>query len=453
MGRSVWQRAIRKTIMAGKSMQSNLPMLEGYRVLDITQFVAGPTCTRILAELGAEVVKVELAPFGDRGRASGDRSRDPAFAKSSLSTYFFQHNHSKKSLAVDLKQARGRTLIHDLVRKADVIVENFAPGVMSRVGLSYEELRKINPKIIMCSISLAGQTGPLSQKPGFDYMGAAYAGITVNVGEADRGPAQMPLAIGDAATGLTAAMSVGFALLHRERTGEGQYIECSLLDTYFSMHEVNVPKTSLRGASFSPGRSGSLHPDGGPTGVFRCRGDEFIAIMVMPHQWEQMVKAMKMPQLADDPRFATPRARRDNNEVLKTVIEQWLATYPDRNAAIDALEAERVPCAPILTLVDAMNHPHMRERGTVRQVYDRTIGEFDIPGLPAKFSQWPQRTDLHADHLGEHNEEILSTWLGLNSSDIAELYKDKTIVHDPLLKTLKQADNSDSRRVKAGSRA
>ena len=154
-------------------MTAKLPMLTGYRVLDITQFVAGPTCTRIMAELGAEVIKLELAPSGDRGRASGDKPRGK-FKASSQSTYFFQHNHSKKSLAVDIKRARGRELIQAIVPKIDVLVENFTPGVMARAGLGYDELSAIHPPLIMCSISLAGQTGPLSRKPGFDYMGAAY---------------------------------------------------------------------------------------------------------------------------------------------------------------------------------------------------------------------------------------------------------------------------------------
>ena len=200
-------------------MRAKMPMLTGYRVLDITQFVAGPTCTRILAELGAEVIKVELAPYGDRGRASGDKPRDAKFKTSSQSTYFFQHNHSKKSLAVDIKQSRGRELIRAIVPKIDALVENFTPGVMARAGLGYDELSAIHPGLIMCSISLAGQSGPLSRKPGFDYMGAAYAGITSLIGEPDRGPAQFATAIGDHATGVTAAMSIGFALLHRERTG------------------------------------------------------------------------------------------------------------------------------------------------------------------------------------------------------------------------------------------
>src|SRR6516162_2877229 len=356
-------------------------MLRGYRVLDITQFVAGPTCARIMAELGAEVIKVELAPHGDRGRAAGDKPRDPRFKHASQSTYFFQHNHSKKSLAVDIKQPRGRDLVRALVAKVDVLVENFAPGVMARAGLGYDALKSINPRLIMCSISLAGQTGALSQKPGFDYTGAAYSGITSLIGEPDRGPAQFATAIGDSATGLTAAMAVGFALLHRERTGEGQHIDCSLVDTYFNMHEVNVPKASLRGKAFNPQRMGSLHPDGGPTGVFRCGGGEFISLMVLPYQWPQLVKAMNMPELAEDARFRDARAWRDNNQALAAIIETWLSRFASREAAMAALEAERVPCAPVFTLHEAMAHPHLRERGTVRRVADAAIGEFDIPGF------------------------------------------------------------------------
>ena len=414
-------------------MKIKMPMLTGYRVLDITQFVAGPTCTRIMAELGAEVIKVELAPHGDRGRASGDKPRDPRFQGSSQSTYFFQHNHSKKSLAVDIKKPRGRELIKALVPKVDVLVENFAPGVMARAGLGYDDLRAIHPGLIMCSISLAGQTGPLSQKPGFDYMGAAYAGITSLVGEPDRGPAQFPTAIGDSSTGVAAAMAIGFALLHRERTGEGQYIECSLLDTYFHMHEVNVPRAALRGPAFSPKRAGSLHPDGGPTGAFRYKGEEFIAIMVMPYQWKQMVAVMNMPALADDPRFSTPRARRDNNEALKRIIEDWLQRFPTRDAAIEALEAGRIPCAPVLTLHEAIAHPHLRERGTVRRVSDRLIGDFDIPGLPVKFSQWRDGTPASAALLGQHNEQVLRELLSLSDAEIAALYAEDVIVRDSLL--------------------
>src|SRR5262245_51998965 len=200
-------------------------MLTGYRVLDITQFVAGPTCGRILVELGAEVIKIELAPFGDRSRTQGVKPRDPAYKESSQSSYYLQHNHSKRSLALDFKHARGRELIRRLVAKSDVLVENFAPGAMARAGLSYDELKEINPGLVMCSISLAGQSGPLSDKPGYDYVAQAYAGVTDLIGEPEQSLAMVAMAIGDVSTGVAGAMAIAVALLHRERTGEGQHIE------------------------------------------------------------------------------------------------------------------------------------------------------------------------------------------------------------------------------------
>ena len=407
-------------------------MLCGYRVLDITQFVAGPTCTRLLAEAGADVIKIELAPTGDRSRFQGLKPRSPEYKNTSQSTYYFQQNHSKRSLALDFKHPKSRELLRKLVARCDVVVENFTPGVMSRAGLGYEDLRKINPKIIMCSISFAGQSGPLSDKPGYDYIAQALAGITGVIGERDGKPAQVPIAIGDTSTGVAAAMAVGFALLHRERTGEGQFIEATLLDTYFHMHEANVPKVAIRGNSFIPKREGSLHPNGGPVGVFDCGRDEYLVICALAHQWPQMVKALGMPELEKDPRFASARARSDNNRLIADIIEKWLKSFPSRDAAIAVLEKERIPCAPVLTLNEAMAQPHLVDRGTVREVGDRQIGPFAIPGNPVRFSAWTDRSELSADLLGEHNEEILSD-IGLTNGDIAQLYSDNVLVRDALL--------------------
>ncbi len=372
------------------------PMLTGYRVLDIAQIVAGPTCTRILAEMGAEVVKLELAPFGDRTRIGGLRSNKPEHKRCSQSTYFIQHNHSKKSLALDFKSERARELIKAMIPKFDVLVENFSPGVMARAGLSYDDLKAINPRLVMCSISLAGQTGELAQKPGYDYVAQAYAGITDLIGERDGEPALISMAIGDASTGVAAAMAVGFALLHRERTGEGQFIETSLLDTYFNMHEVAVPRVSLR-KNHNPVRTGSQHPDGGPTGIFRCGDGSYLTLATLPHQWTAFVEALGQPALLSDERFATAALRRDHNDALKDILEAWLAGFATRGDAIVALERHRIPCAPVLTLREAMAHPHLRERGVVREVRDPYIGDFDIPGPPARFSAWTVPVDLRAD--------------------------------------------------------
>lgn len=407
-------------------------MLAGYRVLDFTQVVAGPTCTRMMAEMGAEVIKVELAPGGDRGRLAGLRPMDRRDC--SLTTYFTQHNHSKKCIAVDWKSPKTRELILAMIPKVDVVVENFAPGVMARAGYSYEQLSRINPKLVMCSISVAGQTGPLANMPGYDVVGQSYAGITDLIGDPDGAPALISMAIGDVSTGLAAAMAVGFALLHRERTGEGQYIDCSILDTYFNMHETNIPRVTMADSPYQPRRPGTQWPDGGPAGLFRCGDGNYLAMMVLPHQWPQMVKALGMPELASDPRFKSPRARRDNNDAMKEIVETWLSRFPSRETAIKDLEASRIPVAPVITLREAVAHPHVRQRKTIREIDDRLLGKFAIPGMPARFSRFPEQTEgLRASLLGEDNAEVLRDLLGLSDAEIGALYAEKVLVHDPIL--------------------
>ena len=410
-------------------MINGLPMLMGYRVLDLTQIVAGPTCTRIMAELGAEVVKVELPPLGDRTRVGGLKSRDPTHKNSSRSTYYFQHNHSKKSLAIDFKNPKGLVLLKQMVSKFDVLVENFTPGVMTRAGLSYDELKQINPRLIMCSISMAGQDGALSQRPGYDYIAQAYAGVTDLIGELDSDPALITMAIGDSATGLSAAMGIAFALLHRERTGEGQYIEATLLDTYFQMHEVNIPRISLR-KGYQPKRTGSQHPDGGPTGIFKCSDGAYLSMALLPHQWKSFCEAIGNLGLMEDPRFNTASLRRDNNLQLKEIFENWLSTFKSRDAAIEELDKLRIPCAPVLSLNEAMEHPHLRNRGTVRKVKDEVLGEFDIPGFPVKFSRWEVSKDLKAHSLGAHNTDTLKEYLNLSDQEIKKLYDEKVLLKE-----------------------
>jgi len=398
-------------------------MLEGYRVLDFTHFVAGPTCTRILGEMGADVIKVERSPEGDRVRVLG-------IVRDGMSSYYVQHNHSKRSLAVDLRKPGGRDLLLSMIPKIDVVVENFAPGVIAKMGFGYEALSKINPRIVMCSVSVAGQTGPLSYKPGYDYLGASYAGVIDQLGEPDHTPITPPLAIGDISTGVAAAMAVGFALLDRERSGEGQYLDASLLDTYFHMHELSVPVVSLRPGRWSPKRNGSLHPTGAPTGVYRSK-QGYVFLVVQQHEIGRLWRAMKRPNLAEDPRFKTNRDRVKNQEALREIIEQWMQSLPDRDSALRELDAQRVPCAPVLKLEESMAQPHLRERNTVRRIKNEALGEFDLPGMPVKFSRWPDRTDVKASRLGADNAAILSEVLGMTAAEIEELYREQVLLSAP----------------------
>lgn len=395
-------------------------MLEGYRVLDFTQFVAGPTCTRILAEMGAEVIKVEPAPEGDRARTFGLR-------RNGTSTYFFQHNHSKRSLAIDTHHPKAKAIFHELVRKSDVLVENYAPGVMGRIGMDWDTVKAINPRLVMASISMAGQTGPLAVKGGYDFIGQAYAGVTDLVGEPDRPPAMLSLALGDISTGVTTAMAIGFALLYRKTTGQGQYIDASLLDNYFHMHELSVPVLSLRPDKFQPKRNGRMYQPSSPYGIFYATGG-YVMICVTPHQWPAICRAMGKPELIGDPRFKEERLRVKNRDELTGIVEGWLKEFPSVEAALEALDKERVPCAPVLTVQEAMNHPHHRQRKTVRRVHDPIMGDFDIPGMPVRFENWENRTDVKAPLLGQDNDDILRGLIGMRDHDIRELYEQKVLV-------------------------
>jgi len=402
-------------------MEGQAPMLTGYRVLDFTHFVAGPTCTRILAEFGADVIKVERSVSGDHVRQLGLTCGD------GMSTYYFQHSHSKRSLALDLQKPEAKELILRMIPKMDVMVENFAPGTIGEMGFGYEVLRTLNPKLVMCSLSTTGQTGPLSKRPGYDFIGAAFAGVTGLLGEPDRAPICPTLAIGDVSAGVAAAMAVGFALLNASRTGKGQYLDASLLDTYFHMHEMAVPVISIRKEKFTIQRNGSQHPYGSPSGVFKCPGG-YIMLLVQQHEFARIARAIGKPELIRDERFKTNSRRVRNNEALKQMIEDWFATFPDRDSVVAALDKFRVPCAPVWSLEEAMAHPQLRERQTIRRVSDPKLGEFEIPGFPVKFSDWTPRGNLKASRVGEDNEAVLRELLGLSSEDIEGLYTEGVLL-------------------------
>jgi crotonobetainyl-CoA:carnitine CoA-transferase CaiB-like acyl-CoA transferase len=287
----------------------------------------------------------------------------------------------------------------------------------------------LNPALIMCSISFAGQTGELSGKPGYDYIGQAYAGVTGMIGERDGSPSLVTMAIGDVSTGMSAALAIVAALFHRERTGEGQLVESSLLDTYFHMHEASIPRVSKLGEEYVQRRTGSQHPDGGPTGIFKCGDGRYITLMSLAHQWPQLVQALEMPELQDDPRFASGRARRKNNDLLKEILEGWLASVGSRERCLKRLENHRIPVAPVVDLNEVIELDHLKQRGTVRTVVDPLLGEFKIPTMPIRFSSWQPPSCPSAARLGEHNTEVLREY-GLSDDEIADLHDQKILVRD-----------------------
>jgi crotonobetainyl-CoA:carnitine CoA-transferase CaiB-like acyl-CoA transferase len=392
-------------------------VLDGFKALDFTQFVAGPTVTKLMAEMGAEIIKVELAP-------DGDRCRGVAYVKNQRSGYFVQQNRGKLSLCLDARQAAGKAILRELVPKVDVLVENFAPGVIARMGFDYETVRKINPKIVMCSVSTFGQTGPLAQDPGYDFIGQAYAGVTSLSGEEGSAPYPPMLAIGDVSTGVHALAAIACALLHRDRSGEGQYLDISLLDAYFHYHDLNVEMVSASGGAAKPARTGLHYPALCPAGLFKAKHGYLFIFAWLDHHWAKLCEIMGRPEFARDSRFVDNSARAAHRPEVIRIIEAWLESLADNDTAMAALRAARIPSAPVLSVEEAMNHPHLRERQTVQKVHDRLLGDFEVPGFPLRFSAFPERLELDAPFLGEHNEKILSTYLGYSHEQISRLARE-----------------------------
>jgi len=399
-------------------------ILQGVRVLDFSQALAGPTTTRLMAEMGAEVIKVELAPNGDAARAL-------PYLRNGRSGYYIQQNRGKKSIAIDRKDPRAIELLRKVLEGCDVLVENFAPGAIARLGFGWDTVRAINPRLIMGSISAFGQSGPLSALPGYDYIGAAYAGVLSMIGEPDGPPYFYMLGIGDVMTGTHLLAAINGALYYREKTGKGQYVEASLLDSYFHCHEVNVQAHTASDGEIKPHRSGAHHYAASPIGIFRCR-EGYVIIAVLQNQWPNFCNALGKPELTSDPRFADNAARVENREALNAFIEEALAKFP---TAIEAAEEwsfkYHVPIAPILSIEQAVRHPHLIERETIRSVSDPVFGSFQVPGMPLRFSEGPRHPDLRAAYLGEHNVEVFTNYAGVSEADVRALEREGALVSKP----------------------
>ncbi len=395
-------------------------MLEGVRVLDFTQYVAGPTVTRMMAELGAEIIKVEQTPGGDPSR------QIPVF-KNRRSVYYIQHNRGKKSLCVDFSKPDTIELLHDLVKTVDIVVENYGPGVMKKRQLDYASLSKIHPKLIMLSISAFGRTGPLSDKVGFDLIAQAFSGLMHMTGEPDRPPQFVNMAIADVNAGVHGFASLGYALFHRDRTGRGQYIDIAMVDALYHMHEANVQFCANAKSEFNPIRCGTHNKGLAPYGVFKG-AEGWIAILAGELQWAGLPRAMGREDLIEDPRFAETRARAEHSEELVALVEAWMATQENDQAILDALAEHRVPCAPVLSVRDTITHPHFIARDMVRTLPDAGLDqEITIPGFPIKFSENAELPELWTSTRGQDNSEVIKSALGYSDEQVQKLVDDGVI--------------------------
>jgi len=391
-------------------------MLTGCKVLDFTQYLAGPTITRLMAEMGADIIKVEQAPMGDPSRLL-------PIVKSGRSAYFVQQNRGKKSLCLDLEKPEAIDILRSLVAKADIVVENYGPGVMNKRGFDYDSLKLINPRIIMASLSAFGRNSPLAHKTGYDYVAQAFSGLMHMNGMPDGPPMFVPMGLADVGSGVHTFAALGYALYHREKTGIGQYIDIAMVDTIYHMHDFGVQAYTTSQGEFIPMRMGMHHNLLCPAGVYKTP-QGWVFILVLDRQWQNFTKAMRKPELTNDPRFATNADRSKHRDALIPIIQDWMLSFPSDEALLSVLDENRVPSAPVLSIVDTIDHPYFKAREMVRTVPDPILGQVTIPGFPLKFSAYPKLPDIQAPMLGQHSAEILQENLGYSDARIAQLRRD-----------------------------
>ncbi|MBT5756525.1 MAG: CoA transferase [Acidimicrobiaceae bacterium] len=388
--------------------------LEGVTVLDLTRYLAGPSCTRLLVELGADVIKIEQPPYGDPNRAGAPRINK-------RSGLHIQQNRGKRSVCLDIFTSEGQQIIRDLVLHVDVVVENFSPGVLDRRDLGYAALSQIKPDLVMASISGFGQTGPFSDRPCFDLIAQATAGIMHMTGEPDGPPTFVGLGMADTNAGVHAFGAIGHALFHRERTGRGTHLDIAMVDALFHMHDTAVTTVSMDDPKAPEAiRQGRNFNSLAPAGSFKSP-DGWIIILCTEQQMPNLWNALGQPELANDERFRNNPTRLENRQALTDIIESWMANLGTDEAVIAALTEARVPHGPALTIEQAVAHPHFIERGTVRTVHDPLAGDVTIPGFPFRSSDELPPDEHHTAALGEHNAEVLQSLLGMSDDQIADL--------------------------------
>jgi len=379
-----------------------MPALSGVRVLDLTNVLSGPFCSLQLALLGAEVVKIENPQGGDLARKLGNV---PEYNKQLRGTSFLAQNSNKKSLTLNLKEEEGKEIFRRLVKDADVVVENFRPGVMTRLGVGYEALAEINPRLVYCGISGFGQTGPDAKKPAYDQIIQGLSGAMDVNGDERLHPLRAGFPVCDTVGGLNAAFAILAALYHREKTGEGQEIDVALLDSIMPLMGWVAANLLIGGKPPVP--MGNDNFTAAPSGTF-VTGDGHINIAAnKQEQWEALTEVVGVEELKADPRFQERDERKRNRKALTPLLEEKLRTRPTAEW-VEALNARGVPSGDILGLGAALDQPQVRHRGTLQTVEVDGVGEVKLFGLSAQLKKTPGGITSPPPLLGEHTEEVLS---------------------------------------------
>ena len=391
--------------------------LQGIRVIDLTRVLAGPFATQSLGDLGAEILKIEPPGGGDETR------RFPPFIAGE-SHYFLGINRNKKSLVIDLQQAAGADILRRLAAGADILVENYRPGVMDRLGLGYEALAALNPRLIYCAISGFGLTGPLSDKPSFDIVTQALTGALSINGERGHMPVKLGIPLGDMVGGIFGPIAILAALHERTLSGRGRLIDISLYDGLIGMLGYFAQLAFITGEDPPP--MGSSHPNIVPYGSFPASDGSIIIAVLSESFWGKLCDALERPDLAQDPRFATPTDRRDRRDEVDRIIAEvtrtrTVAEWQERLTAFD------VPHAPVLGVNAALAHPHAVAREMVVEADHATAGRLRLAGRPIKFPGAPQRPSTAPPTLGQHTAQILREELGCSEAEIGALRSDGVI--------------------------
>ena len=414
--------------------------LNGVTILDFTWVLAGPFATRILADMGAYIIKVERYKDGTNERHLPLRITHNGVTQSS---YNLNCNRGKKSICINLKNPQGMELIQELIKKSDVIIENFAPGVMDRLGLDYESVKKIKKDIIYCSVSCFGHWGPYSHKPGYDMIAQGASGWT----DQNISPQIAPVSIGDMTASVNAAIAINGALYCREKTGIGQNIDISMMDCLFAFHENTLPWyliSSAIGKPVDPPKIGRHHPGYAPYGIYKGKNGYITIASLTQPRWKSIVKTMGRDYawLLKDPRAATvsTRCTEENAPFIHKVVEEWVMSQDSVEEAERKLEENGCPCLRVRSIKElADSDPQIKAREMMVEVEQPFIGKVRMYGSPLKMSETPTGVRGHAPLLGEQTEEILTAVLGYNNEQIKSLYAQEVVYHEPAVDRLKES--------------
>jgi crotonobetainyl-CoA:carnitine CoA-transferase CaiB-like acyl-CoA transferase len=392
--------------------------LDDIFVVDLSRILSGPVCTMMLADMGAQVIKVEPPPWGDDSRKWG-----PPFV-GGISTYFHSINRNKKSLGLNLQSEAGRQILWKLIDRADILIENFKPGVLDRLGFGYDVVSKRRPEIVYCSISGFGQTGPYRSRPGYDVVAQGESGLMDLTGFPDGPPAKVGTSISDIVTGLYAMQGILLALLARVRSHKGQWVDVSLLDS--TVATLTYQAQSYFTTGRSPERLGTRHPSIVPYECFRVR-DGFVNIGVTNQkQWVSFCTELEISELVEDPRFSTTDSRLVHYGELKPILDRTLGEFT-RSEILRKMAKATIPAGPVNTVAEILEDPQIDAREMIKLLTHPQYGPIRVLGLPVKLSETPGIVEGPPPVFGEHNRSVL-TMLGYVENAIADLEKDGTLV-------------------------